>query len=274
MKRIIKYATLSLSILLVAASCADGIEDTPGTGPGDTEDVVKVAFSMDMGRFLTDIEIEPMTRAGELPEDPNDGNYVLRVRKNFNMYLLKKVEGDWYVDRVKEIPLFEYCKKIEYKSGEVYIPVFEPTGSPDEIKANETMSYRLTPDQLKAGFEMELTPGDYLMTIVINPTMAKPATARDASFQHGVKIDPLNPPYVIEYSTPGGSWWHSVGGARTLSVGAEIFVGTAEFVVAKSTDLGEKEPELPIDVELSRMTGKMRFLLKDTQVENVMNLLL
>ena len=269
MKRIINYV-FPFAVLLGTVSCTD-IDETVDTGIPMTGDEVTMTFNMDMGGFLTDMEIEPMTRAGELPEDPNEGYYVLNVRKDFNVYLLKKVGGNWYVDRVKELPLFEYCRKVEYKSGDVFIPVFEPTGSPDEISANENMSYRLTADQLKMDFEMELTPGDYLMTIVINPEMAKPATAKDVSFQHGARIDPSNPPYVIEYSTPGSSWWHSIGRDRTLSAGGEIFVGTREFTVVKSTDLGEKEPELPIDVELNRMTGKMRFLLKNKEVEGVIN---
>ena len=264
MKKIIYYAVL-LGAVFAASSCTNDPASTVVTGLDDTGDEVRVAFNVDMGRFLTDIEIEPMTRVA----DPNDGNYVLNVRKDYMVYLLKKVDGVWYEFDMMELALFDYHKKIIYDSGEVNIPVFNPTGSSGESTSSPNYLYRLTADQLTAGFDMELTPGDYLITIVLNPTLGKWAREADESFLHGRKVDPNDPPYVIQYTGVSQSYWNSVGKERTLSLGGEIFVGCSEFTVVKSTDLGLKGPEQFVDIDLKRMTGKMRFLLKNEPIEDL-----
>lgn len=199
-----------------------------------------------MGKDLVNVSLS----LSSLPEMKIEGNTDYRpmgtrasgnVRSIiYNMYkclVMKEIGSKWYVDTVlqptlTDASMFDYLKVT------------------DDTRFND--------------LQLTLRPGHYRVLVVLNAQVTKWNTDLVPGAIVKGETDTVAHAYTYYYQTDSN---FSNIGLRQL--GAEVFAGTAEFIVRKTSDLHTDPVTGNTKVELSRKVMMMRYLLKDIPSEQL-----
>lgn len=178
-----------------------------------------------------------------IPEIQIDGNTDYRpvsraagdirslIANNYRCLVMKKIGSNWYVDTLTNRTLTEGSKW-------------------SEVKVTDNTKFK--------DLQLTLRPGHYRVLVVLNP-------------QSGVWNKGLVPGAVVKseadtvthaytYSFQTDSHYSNLGRRQ---VRYEIFAGTAEFTVEKTSDLHSTPVNGNTHITFTRKVMQMRFLLKD-----------
>lgn len=158
------------------------------------------------------------------------GNVRAKIANTYKYLVMKKIGTKWYVDTVAQRVL---------------------TNEKDSLSTVSVTEHTTFKD-----LQLTLRPGYYRLLVVLNPRSATwnprlvPGTV--------VKEGDSKPVYAYEYYFQQGTYPNK--GRRQIS--SELFVGTAEFTVNKTTDLHSNPTNGNRTIQFARKVMQMRFLLK------------
>ncbi len=216
-----QLAYIFTAILLIFTACSDEEKMSLRTDTGNDEKVT-VTFGLSMTDIQHSTEYIPMRAAME--------ETVVKTDNLYSAILFKKFENYWVIDSLLSLQL---------------------TNDSKYARLNLTESSQLNP------ISLTLRPGDYHLTVIINPNFInwEPYIFEGSIIQ----IDEENPQALCGYRT--GTESYAINGR--LYLGAEIFSGHTSFTIKKQEDL-HGQPQAPFGtIDLIRRVGRFRVALLD-----------
>lgn len=239
-----KYIVLgACAVLLGACSKQETVLPLEEPAPEGTVPV-ELSVAIAPGQLQNTTGYEPMSRV----EWTNPDEVKASIYNDYLCLIMKKIDGNWVVER-RIYPRIDPSKS-NYTNHEVK----------DQLPENK--------------LRIDLTPGDYKMTVVLNYRAGKDFTQTNnivtKEYQVGqVVLAPGAPeselPQLIGYLHLGPQYGSSFKAEEILY--NEIFAGTADFTVVKTTGLEPTGTPLPVSVETKRKVGSFRVYLKETGVD-------
>ncbi len=173
-----------------------------------------------------------------------DGDIKALIENVYKCLVMKEIDGVWYVDTLTERKLLEHPKE-----GEIINKV-----SSEYVGVKDGMEF--TP------LRLTLRPGHYRVLAVLNPRSGNwnPALVPGAV----VKGEADTVAYAYTYNYQKGNYTNE--GRR--EVHDEIFAGSAEFTVKKTSDLHSTPINGNTHIIFHRKVMRMRFLLKNHDSPN------
>lgn len=161
-----------------------------------------------------------------------EGNVRSRIANNYKCLVMKEIESKWYVDTLTSRNLTDDYSKW------------------DNVDVTDEMSFK--------DLQLTLRPGHYRVLVVLNPRSAKwnPDLVPGAI----VKGETDTVAHAYTYIYQMDSQYANVGKRQ---VDYELFAGTAEFTVEKTSDLHSEPVNGNTHITFTRKVAQMRFLLKD-----------
>lgn len=219
---------VGIFILLLACSERDENESLINSGIMGTE---KVDVSLSLS--LPELQIESNTDYRPMSTRAADDKVKAVIENEYRCLVLKEIGGIWYV---------EASIKPLLKEGNWW----------EVLKIMETSVFN--------NLQLTLRPGHYRVLAVLNPR----AVTWNNNLVPGtiVKNGPDTITHAYTYWFQDVDSWHFNRGERQVS--KEIFSGTAEFTIEKTSDVHS-----PVSIKgetkiaLTRKVAKLRFLLKD-----------
>lgn len=176
-------------------------------------------------------EYQPMsTRAGKATEEVDPNKILTIVQKFYKCLVLKKINEQWYVERLVNLKLT----------------------NTEEDEVNVTLNTKFNDLQLT------LQPGYYRLLAVLNPNVAVWNRGLVPGAIVKNQADTITHAYTYYFQTSS-----NYGNKGKREVGAEIFAGTAEFEVVKTSDLHSTPINGNTKILFTRKVMNMRILLKD-----------
>lgn len=194
------------------------------------EETVDVSLSLSLSPevYLNgNTDYQPMaTRAGETDPD----KVLSLIHNTYKCLVLKEISSQWYVERLAEMELTNEKGK----------------------RVSVTLNTKFNDLQLT------LQPGHYKILAVLNPNYGlwNPGLVPGAIVKN--ETDTITHAYTYFFQPS-----HDYGNYGKREVGAEIFAGTAEFEVVKTSDLHTDPINGNTTISFTRKVMNMRFLLKD-----------
>lgn len=190
------------------------------------KDLVNVSLSLSS---LPEMKIEGNTDYRPMGTRANSGNVRSIINNVYKCLVIKEIGDKWYVDTL-----------------------MQPTLTDSRID-----KLKVTDDTRFNDLQLTLRPGHYRVLVVLNAQATKWNTALVPGAIVKGETDTVAHAYTYYYQLQPG---FSNVGLREL--GSEIFAGTAEFTVSKTTDLHSKPVIGDTKINLSRKVMMMRYLLK------------
>lgn len=214
-----------ICILLLACS-----EQEDNGSPVDSsimgKDKVTVNLSLSS---IPEIQIDGNT--DYRPTSRAAGNIRSLIANNYRCLVMKKIGTQWYVDTLTNRTLTEVSKW-------------------SQVKVTEATKFK--------DLQLTLRPGYYRVLVVLNPQSG----VWNKSLVPGavVKNETDTVTHAYTYSFQTDSHYANLGRRQ---VRYEIFAGTAEFTVEKTSDLHSTAVNGNTHITFTRKVAQMRFLLKD-----------
>ena len=212
---------------LLLAGCS------PEKDAGDTgtpNEGVKVSVNIGMGGLLSDVSLEPMTRAS-VEEN------VIALSSTYSLYIVRKFDGYWVADDV--------IKQLPYPNVGAYATY---------LKASQ-LGY--------VNIDLILREGDYRLVLLLNSSSG----STNHKLKKGYRFDDGDTPFLITYSRYNGTdpltEKDPYNLANTYDAATDLYVGVSdEFEVRKSTSLAQSDPSTIVGIDVKRVTGRIRSLMK------------
>lgn len=179
---------------------------------------------------IPEIQIDGNTDYRPTSTRADEGNVRALIANLYKCLVIKEIDNKWYVDTV-----------------------IEPT-----LMNSSDSKLKVTDDTKFKDLELTLRPGHYRVLAVLNPGAAKwndnlvPGTVVKG------EADTVAHAYTYKYQT---NPLFSNLGRREIPY--ELFTGTADFRVEKTSDLHSLAVNGNTDIALTRKVMQLRFLLKD-----------
>lgn len=207
------------------------------------EETVDVSLSLSLSPevYLNgNTDYQPMaTRAGETDPD----KVLSLIHNTYRCLVLKEINSQWYVERLADMKL--------------------TNGGFGSVKVTATTKFN--------DLQLTLQPGHYKILAVLNPYYGlwNPGLVPGAIVKN--ETDTITHAYTYLFQPS-----YSYGNHGKREVGAEIFAGTAEFEVVKTSDLHTDPINGNTTISFTRKVTNMRFLLKDNgdKTDNSTNFIL
>lgn len=161
-----------------------------------------------------------------------EGNIRAKIAKEYKCLVMKELNEIWYVDTLMKPSLSE---NVNWRN------IIEVR---DDTKFND--------------LELTLRPGHYRVLVVLNPrfTIWNPNLVPGAFVKN--EPDTITHAYTYYYQPLS-----IYGNQGKLELHEEIFVGTADFIVEKTSDLHSASVKGNTTITLTRKVMQFRFLLKN-----------
>lgn len=246
-----KYLLAGLALLFMASCTREDFSVIPEQA-GDEKNTVPVSVQVGLaqGQFQSGSGYEPMTKA--------DGEVLGQIRNRYHYLVMKEIDGDLIVERSG---YSHFNLDLEYRrdqNGDYYLnnngeKVLKSVWELSEL-LNVTEGNNLPATPL----ELALTPGDYIMLIILNGEVSNRNTFVPGQIirQDG---EDTETPQFLTYKTLGSSWGRH--GAE-LSLGMDIYADTLHFRVDKTTELQPSGSPLSLQAKATRRTGSFFVFLK------------
>lgn len=196
------------------------------------KDKVNVSLSLSS---LPEMEIEGNTDYRPMGTRAGSGNVRSKINNMYKCLVIKEIGDKWYVDTLLQPTLTNNSR-------------FDNLKVTDDTRFND--------------LQLTLRPGHYRVLVVLNDQATKWNTALVPGAIVKGESDTVAHAYTYSYQLDPG---FSNIGLREL--GMEVFAGTAEFTVSKTTDLHSKLVIGDTKINLSRKVMMMRYLLKNIPSE-------
>lgn len=163
------------------------------------------------------------------PASRAEGNIRSLIANNYRCLVMKEIGAKWYVDTLTNRALTEGSKWLNVK---------------------------VTDDTKFKDLQLTLRPGHYRLLVVLNPQAGKwnPGLVPGAVVKN--EPDTITHAYTYTYI-----YKENTGDVRFVK--DEIFAGTAEFTVEKTSDLHSTSISGDTAITFHRKVMQMRYLLKD-----------
>lgn len=197
---------------------------------------VNISLSLSPEVYLNvNTDYQPMsTRAGET--DPN--KILSLIDYTYKCLVLKEIDNQWYVERLEDMEWTD--------------PTEDYVGITANTKFND--------------LQLTLRPGHYKILAVLNPQAGvwNPGLVPGAIVKN--ESDTITHAYTYFFQRSS-----DYSNQDMRQVGAEIFAGTAEFEVVKTSDLHTGPINGNTTISFTRKVMNMRYLLKDNGTEGPPN---
>lgn len=207
---------------------------------GKAEETVDVTLGLSLSPevYLNgNTDYQPMsTRAGEAAEEPDK---VLSIIQNiYKCLVLKEIGNQWYVDRLVNLKLTDQRKT--------------------KIGVTATTKFN--------DLHLTLQPGHYKILAVLNPETGtwNPGLVPGAIVKN--EADTITHAYTYYFEMS-----YDYGNRGKRQIAYEIFSGTADFTVEKTSDLHTDPINGNRTISFTRRVMNIRYLLKDNGMQNSTN---
>lgn len=223
-----KIIGMLASICLLLLACSEQEENESLYAGVDTEkvDVRLTLSSIPKVQWEGNTDYHPMSGRAEEKEEVNS-----LIANRYNCLVMKEIGEKWYVDTL------------------VY-PTLTQAGLWSEVKVTKDTKFN--------DLQLTLRPGHYRVLVVLNPR----STNWNRDLKPGAVVkggaDTVAHAYTYNFQTDG-----TYANLGKRQVRYEVFAGTAEFTVEKTTNVHSDPINGNTHITFSRKVMQMRFLLKD-----------
>lgn len=217
-----------ICILLLACSEQEENESLYAGVDKEKVNVCLTLSSIPKIQWEGNTDYHPMSGRAEEKEEVHS-----LIANRYNCLVMKEIGEKWYVDTLVH-------------------PTLTQAGQWSELKLTDSAKFK--------DLQLTLRPGRYRVLVVLNPGSV--AWNRDLKPGAVVKggADTVAHAYTYGYQT-SQSWQPNY---EMFQVNREIFAGSAEFTVEKTSDLHSPPVNGNTHVTFARKVMQMRFLLKDS----------